>query len=146
MKYKLEKDIWTQDDFKVMGWHDCSVYAIQLADAVYLDLDYIFEWVLNEDENTYNFWVAPVTLQFISPYNLEISVKLDFVNGLEIADIHQSPIGNGLYDYHIETQEGDIKFTSHGYRQFVRKKPVLQQSQCLSSKDRDGYALQMGKT
>lgn len=146
MKYKLEKDIWTQDDFKVMGWHDCPIYAIQMADDLLLDIDYILEWVLDEKANTYQFWIAPATLQFISPYDLEISVKIDFVNGLEIADIHQTPLGNGVYEYHLETQEGDIRFHSKGYRQHIRKPPVLQESQCMTEEARGGYPLKMEKT
>jgi hypothetical protein len=143
MKYTLEKSLWTQDDFKVMGWHDCSIYAIQLADDILIDIDYILKWVLNEKEQSYQFWVAPATLQFISPCDLEIAVKLDFVNGLEIADIHQTFLGDGMYEYHIETQEGDIRFKSKGYKQLIRKAPVLQASQCMTESDRDGYPLRI---
>jgi len=145
MKYKLEKDVWTQDDFSVMGWHDCPIYAIQLADDILLDIDYIFEWVLDEKDRSYRFWIAPATLQFIEPYDLEISVKLDFVNGLEIADLHQKPVGNGLYEYHVETQEGDIRLKSKGYQQHIRQEPIFQESQCLTENDRAGYPLETKK-
>lgn len=143
MKYKLEKDIWTQDDFSVMGWHDCPIYAIQLADDVLFDIDYILEWVLDEKSKNYRFWIAPATLQFISPYDLQISVKVDFVNGLEIAEIEQDPLGKGLYEYKIVTQEGDIQFKSKGYRQHIRQEPILQESQCLEADRRGGYPLRI---
>lgn len=139
MKYKLEKNIRTQDDFRVMGWHDCPIYAIQLADDVLLDIDYILEWVLNEPDKHYRFWIAPATLQFISPYDLQVSIKADFVNGLEIADIHQTPVENGMYEYHIETQEGDIRFTSKGFKQHIRQPPMFVESQYLSEAQRGGY-------
>lgn len=143
MKYELEKNLWTQDDFEVMGWHDCPIYAIQLADDILLDIDYILKWVLDDQGKSYQFWVAPATLQFISPYDLEIAVKLDFVNGLEIADIHQTALSDGLCEYHIETQEGDIRFKSKGYKQLIRRDPALQSSQCMTESDRGGYLLRM---
>ena len=141
MKYKLEKAIWTQEDFSAMGWHDCPIYAIQLADDILLDIDYILEWVSDERTNHYSFWIAPATLQFIAPYDLEIAVKLDFVDGLEITEIEQEPLGEGLYEYKIVTQEGDIQFKSKGYRQHIRQEPILQESQCLEADQRGGYPL-----
>ena len=141
MEYKLEKEIWSQDDFKVMGWHDCPIYAIQFANDIFLDIDYIFKWVLDEKRNRYQFWISPATLQFLSPFEMEMSVKIDFVNGLEIADINQKPLSNGVFEYHIDTQEGDIRFKSKGFRQYIRKTPVLVESQGLTEEQRGGYPL-----
>ena len=47
----LEKAVWTQDDFPVMGWHDATVHAIGFdedelwSERLLLDLDYIVEWI-----------------------------------------------------------------------------------------------------
>jgi len=139
MKYKLKKKIWTQADFRVMGWHDCPIYAIQFADDILLDIDYILEWVVDEKAQCYCFWVAPATIQFMSPHNLQISVQADLVNGLEIADIKQTRVGKGAYDYQIQTQEGEIRFTSKGFKQYVRKTPILVYSQGLTDAQRGGY-------
>jgi len=145
-KYRLKKTVWTQDDFSVMGWHDCRIYAIQLADDILLDIDYILKWVVDEKEKCYRFWVAPATIRFSSPRNLQISVQVDFVNGLEIADIKQTRVGKGMYDYQIQTQEGDIRFTAKGFKQHIRKTPVLVKSQCLTDAQRGGYPLQISES
>ena len=146
MKHNLKKRIWTQADFRVMGWHDCPIYAVQFADDILLDIDYILEWVVDEKAKCYRFWVAPAAIQFSSPRNLQISVQADFVNGLEIADIKQTRVGTGMYDYQIQTQEGDIRFTAKGFKQHIRKTPVLVKSQCLTDAQRGGYPLRISES
>ena len=49
-QYILEKSIWTQDDFAVMGWHDANIYGMVIEKGEELwqgnlifDIDYIFE-------------------------------------------------------------------------------------------------------
>lgn len=130
MENKLEKTIWTQADFSQMGWHDCSIYTIQLADTVDLDMDYILKWV-KEASSSYNFWVAPVTLRFNGARNLRINIDLEFVNGLEIAKIDQKVLNQTEYEYLIETQEGTIELIASGFTQTCRKSPVLKSQQCL---------------
>lgn len=142
-KYKAKKTIWTQDDFRAMSWHDCHIYAIQFAEDILLDIDYILEWVVDDKAKCYRFWVAPATIQFSSPRSLQISVEVDFVNGLEIADIKRTRVGKGMHHYQIQTQEGEIRFTSEGFRQRIRKAPVLVKSQCLADAQRGGYPLQI---
>jgi hypothetical protein len=43
--FKLEKPIWTEEDFEIMGWHDSKVWGL-LANPdeweYLIDLDYIF--------------------------------------------------------------------------------------------------------
>ena len=62
------------------------------------------------------------------------------MNGLEIADIHQEKIENNEYKYHIDTQEGDIRLIASGYKQYIRKNPILKNSQCLTEEERNGYS------
>lgn len=138
--YKPEKLVWSESDFEIMGWHDCPIYGILFADKVTLDIDYIFKWVLNEQNGHYEFWISPATLVFEQARNLKIEIDSDFINGLEIADIHQQKLENKEYKYHIETQEVDILLIASGYRQYIRKKPVLKKSQSLTDKERDGYS------
>lgn len=138
--YKLEKSVWSESDFEIMGWHDCPIYGVQFEDNVAFDLDYIFKWVLVENENSYKFWMSPATLIFEQARNLRIDIELEFINGLEIAEIHQKKIENNEYKYHIETQEGDIYLIASGYKQYIRKDPILKQSQGLSEKERGGYS------
>jgi hypothetical protein len=42
--YNLDKWVWSDKDFEIMGWHDCPIYALKFDDKVSLDLDYIFQW------------------------------------------------------------------------------------------------------
>ncbi len=65
---ELEKSVWTEQDYEVMGWHDCRLWAM-VADIdafeFSLDLDYIFKWVQPGPGETYfKFWVCPVTMVF----------------------------------------------------------------------------------
>jgi hypothetical protein len=90
--YKPEKLVWSESDFEMMGWHDCPIYGIHLADNVAFDIDYIFKWVLNEQDRNYEFWISPATLVFEQARSLKIEIDLDFVNGLEIAEIHQEKL------------------------------------------------------
>ena len=48
MAYELEKAVWTDDDFSLMGWHDATVYAAATLPESFelvLDIDYILKWV-----------------------------------------------------------------------------------------------------
>jgi hypothetical protein len=139
MENKLEKTIWTQADFPQLGWHDCSIYAIQLADTVDLDIDYILKWVMEEESRSYSFWVAPATLRFNDARNLRINIDLEIVNGLEIAKIDQKILSQTEYEYLIETQEGTIELIASGFTQTCRKPPVLKSQLCLSEEERGGY-------
>jgi hypothetical protein len=41
-KYELEKWLWTESDFEMMGWHDSRVYAISFSpeqSEIILDID-----------------------------------------------------------------------------------------------------------
>ena len=79
-KYELEKAIWTEFDFDIMGWHDAPVYGMALfSDSTTLttelvfDLDYIFEWINPvPPDNCFSFWIAPSTLVFKNITDLAI--------------------------------------------------------------------------
>lgn len=50
--HQLEKKIWTEADFPIMGWHDATVYGMlfqsdtsALSNQLLFDLDYIFQWI-----------------------------------------------------------------------------------------------------
>jgi hypothetical protein len=141
--YKPEKSVWSEADFEKMGWHDCPIYGVRFEDNVAFDIDYIFKWVRYENESSYKFWLSPATLVFEQARNLKVEIDMQFINGLEIAEIHQKKINNNEYEYHIETQEGDIRLSASGYKQYIRKDPILKQSQSLSAEERDGYSFEI---
>jgi hypothetical protein len=69
----LEKLIWTEADYDIMGWHDATVWALALgweSHEFSLDIDYI-KWVQPDaDDPDFRFWVAPATLVFHNTYQL----------------------------------------------------------------------------
>ena len=146
-EYKLEKWIWTEADFDVMGWHDSEIHATAFFPEDFeliFDIDYIFEWIDPQpNETCFKFWVAPATLVFKNVHDVEFDI--DSYNGkLEIDNIRKegesSPINAEFIGkasewlWTIECQEGEIRFRSVGYEQFTRAAPELTQSQTLDRK------------
>lgn len=137
-KYKLEKWLWTENDFEIMGWHDARVYAIAFSPEKFeiaFDIDYILQWVHpKQNETFFSFWVSPATLVFGNIYDIEFKVD-SYSGGLEIDAITRESIGaprnaqctgkNEEWAWTIECQEGEIKFRSTGYKQYLRAEPVL---------------------
>ena len=136
------KKIWTDDDFEIMGWHDCRIYGLHILNEIIFDIDYIFKWDLNQSTNCYSFWISPATLVFHNPHDLNINIDLDFINGLEIADLNREILNTKEFKWIMQTQEGDISFVASGYSQFIRKLPQFSNSQFLSSEQRNGYCFE----
>jgi hypothetical protein len=145
--YKLEKLVWTQVDFNVMGWHDAKVWGI-LANTdeweLLVDLDYIFNWVHPKgEEKHFKFWVAPVTMVFENAYDVKIDVESQ-QGEIQLAELHmenQRKTKNGKfteYTFRFECQEGEITLSATGYKMYVRQKPRLLQSQQLEFTERGG--------
>lgn len=137
------KEIWSDKDFDEMGWHDSCLHAISFPqyDQVFeLDIDYIFEWVLNKESNLFNFHISPCTLTFYDVLNLEINISFDDSIGISIADItRENPrkLANdklAIWDYVIETDKGTISFTATGFEQKVLSQPILSESISLDRK------------
>ncbi|WP_447635657.1 hypothetical protein [Flavobacterium microcysteis] len=135
------KEIWTDADFEEMGWHDSYIHAISLLNEnleFCLDIDYLFKWVLDDQSNLYNFWVSPCTLLFLNVLNLKIDIDFQNTVGLDILDINRnnprtsSDKEKTLWDFEIITDKGYITFESSGYKQVVKKQPILSQSQVLT--------------
>ncbi len=149
-EYELEKWIWSETDFEIMGWHDSRIHALAFYPEDFefaLDIDYIFEWVESEEKNgCFKFWVSPATLVFENVYDLLFDIEAN--TGLEIADINRKDplkpknaehIKREIeYLYEIECQEGTISLKSVGYKMFVKNLPVLQNEQALEIQKRGG--------
>lgn len=77
--FELEKPIWTEDDFEIMGWHEAKVWGMLANPDVreyLMDLDYIFEWVHFKDgAKHFKFWVSPATMVFQNAYNVKINIE-----------------------------------------------------------------------
>lgn len=139
--FELEKWIWTEQDFDVMGWHDATVYGLQLEQNLALDIDYIFEWNPPEMEGLpFTFWVAPCTLIFERPTELSFELTGTFnATCLEIADIERIAIGQ-TFRWTIDTHQGDIAFNANTFRQIVRREPCFQFGQTIPYDERGGFS------
>jgi len=145
--YELEKPVWSEQDFKLMGWHDGTVWSTSANsdDFEYLlDLDYIFKWVDPKENETYfKFWVSPVTMVFENAHDVVIDIESPQGN-IEIAELFMedprlSPNGKFTqHTYRFECQEGVISLVATGFKMYVRQKPRLIQAQSLSLNERKG--------
>jgi hypothetical protein len=138
------KNIWTEIDFEVMGWHDSRLYSIKFPDDNFqlkFDIDYIFQWI-QEDKNSFKFWISPSNLIFNNVNNLKINIDFRNFIGLTILDIERgnsrmSPNGKiTIWDYVIETDNGVISFSSTGFQQEIREQPVLSNTQYIENQKR----------
>ncbi|MBK8454538.1 MAG: hypothetical protein WAQ53_02405 [Thiofilum sp.] len=136
--YELEKDIWSEADFSVMGWHDASIWSIIPNSEKFeylLDLDYIFKWVHpNENETYFKFWVTPVTMVFENAFDVKIDIESQ--QGLiEVSDLykeHPKLTPNRKFTthtYRFECQEGEISVKATSFKMYVRQEPKLIQGQ-----------------
>ncbi|MDA3614338.1 hypothetical protein [Polluticaenibacter yanchengensis] len=152
-KFILDKNIWTQDDFEIMGWHDANVYGLTIersednwtADFL-LDIDYIFKWVHPiPPAQAFTFWVAPCTLIFRDCFDLHIDFRTygGCLDLLEIADLYlksktEQEKNMFVYEWTIELQQGQITLKSYGLEQIVRQQPKHVNGQVLTLNERDG--------
>jgi len=154
--YQVEKIIWTEKDFEEMGWHDCNIYGFifqndtgnKFATDLIFDIDYIFKWVNPIPPNQkFSFWVSPCTLKFEDTFALTIDIdrRGGMTDMLEIADLFlidktEQEANKWIYEWAIELQEGKITFKSSGFKQIVRQKPILTESQILTLEERNGIS------
>ncbi|RZM05385.1 MAG: hypothetical protein EOO88_54935, partial [Pedobacter sp.] len=143
MDYNLEKSVWTDLDFDVMGWHDCSIYKYQLIDGrLKFDVDYIFEWVNPAYTGMpYTFWIAPATWVFHGVTDFELDLKLSNDWRLEIDDVTRET-NDGKIEWDIGTRQGYFHFNADGFTKFVREKPTLQYSQQIPFNQRVWLSLE----
>jgi hypothetical protein len=144
---------WDDSDFDDMGWHDVHVHAwAALTDefAFALDLDHILEWVHPaEPGGHFRFRIAPATLVFVNV----VDVRVDHGSaqgGLELDRIVRDdprPTPNGRMIDHrwpLDAHEGSITLRATGFRQFLRRPPVLADLRRLSLAERGGISFARG--
>jgi hypothetical protein len=152
-QYEIEKWVWDETDFEIMGWHDSRIYAVAFYSESFefaLDIDYIFQWVHPPENETYfKFWVAPATLVFENVYDLEFNIEIGFGEILEIADLERTQEkdfdNKEIWQWILSTQQGEIKFKSSGYKQFIRKEAVFGHSQTIDTSVRGGISFHRGR-
>ena len=155
-QYEIEKWVWTEADFDQMGWHDVQVYAVAFLPNTFelmLDIDYILEWIHPAPNETYfKFWVAPATLVFGNVYEVEMGLdepdfELDAIERKEPREPKNAQhIGRDTeWLWSLEAHRGGMSFRSVGYKQYIRRSPVLSQLQTLEMGARGGISFYCGR-
>jgi hypothetical protein len=156
--FKLDKAIWTENDYEQMGWHDCSIYGLTFLPIdekgtthLVFDIDYIFKWVEPpKPGQPISFWVSPCTLVFKDTFALTINIdrRGGTTGMLEIADLYlvdkvEQEANKWIYEWTINLQEGGINFKSSGFEQIVRQAPIFTDGQFLTLDERNGISFSM---
>lgn len=155
--YELDKWLWTELDFEEMGWHDVRIHAVAFLPEVFelvLDIDYIFRWINpGAAETRFKFWVAPATLVFENVNDLKIDLEPN--GGIELQGIERSEpqkprnidyIEHDIeYLWTLEAHSGEISLRSVGYKQYIRRTPIIATSPALDIEARGGLSFQRAK-
>jgi hypothetical protein len=145
---ELEKCVWTEDDFEVMGWHDATVHAIALdwdrAEAanggqgasLMLDIDYIVSWI--HTDGPYRFEVAPATIVFEDVWYLTGDLDATAGGPLQLLDLHRDTSDDpAAWDF--DGVGFALEFRARSFRQHFRSQPIANgERQTLSSARRGG--------
>jgi len=133
---EVEKDIWTEKDFDVLGWHDATIYSIVFDYPNYqmiFDTDYILEW--KSDLTQYR--VTKSKLIFNNIHGLKISLDFGMTFEIIIMDIERSDkryTPNQKFEewkYKIITELGEIEFYATGFTMWTDKLPEWSNSQVI---------------
>ncbi len=148
--YKLEKEIWTDEDFDIMGWHDVSIHGIAFSPhewSLALDIDYIFRWVSpKNDEKFFQFWISPATKVFESVSNIQFDVPLTPLEPMGISELYckrTDPSSEGLNPairFRIDCHVGEFSIVADSFTMFVKRAPTLQKDQELRAEVRGGFS------
>lgn len=148
-QYVLEKTIWSDVDFEVMGWKDAHIHAIATIPESFellLDIDYVVRWVdPTPPDDYFTFWVAPATLVFNNVHDVEVHLESQ-TGEFSICSINrsdeQATQNKKLTDWlwKIDTYEDSLSFRATGYQQYFRTQPILTQSQRLNFDLRNGIS------
>jgi hypothetical protein len=146
-EFNLEKEVWSEADFKVMGWHDATIWSMVSNSEKFeylIDLDYIFKWVHPQENETYfKFWIAPVTMVFENAFDVKIDIEsrqgLTEVSDLLMENPELTPNGRlTSHTFRFECQEGEILIKATGFKMYVREKPKLIQGKSFELEERGG--------
>ena len=149
----MPDQIWTDEQFDEMSWHDNCVHALRIVEGVHgageliLDLDYILEWI--EVEDNFQFLILPVTLKFREVTGLRIS--LDYatptialgpfsIHAIERKVEQRERYAAQVWKLLINSPVGEITFESQGFEQRGAGAPKISNGQWLSPEEREHRA------
>lgn len=143
--YTPEKWIWTDADFETMSWHDVHIHSIAFESySLAFDIDYMLSWIApGAGEIYYKHWLSPATLLFERVSDVHIDLKppgapivMD-VTRSEPVTISGKPT---TWLWHFDCIEGTIDLRATGFRQFIRRQPILASKQFFSESERGGIS------
>jgi hypothetical protein len=146
----LSQQIFTTEDFDNMGWHDCRIHAISFGKdfKMLFDIDYIFKWV--QTGKTFKFWVAPCTLIFENCYDINMDLSIPEFDIDIISRENPKKPNNAEYigeliefDWFVDSHQGGISFKSVGFKQYVRRSPLLIPAQYFELDQRGGISFSL---
>jgi len=124
------KEVWTEADFEDMCWHDSTILSIHISSEDHelkLDIDYIYEWVYDEDTRICSTWNGPCSLTFKDVSDLKLSQYNQEIVNTYIVEIRKENVHpeneTFRWRFHIVTGLGSISFTSSGFAQMVDEQP-----------------------
>lgn len=143
-QYKLEKAVWSTDDFDEMYWHDSTIHALGFTSKTDLsfDIDYICHAEENGPQEPFSLWVAPATLTFHNVDDFQIAIDFSRIIrplGMEIDGINKPTFLKPWWNIYLHDQ-GEIKFKTSGFTQYFRAEPVMQTSGCFGLIERGGIS------
>ncbi len=143
--------LWTEADFEQMSWHDVHVHGFRITEGdggtgdLFLDIDYILEWIRVEDK--FSFRIVPATLCFHEITDLCLS--LDFatptaaivpfiLNGIRRESVTY-PTGYTSYswDLGIIWPEGSFTFKAPRFTQTLSGPVLVRDRQRLLPSERN---------
>jgi len=135
-EYKSE---WTDQDYDIMSWHDCTLYSINFLKKEFsleLEIDYIFNWEKNDDHETgHKFTVAPCILKFVNYSDLEINIPWNqtydvIINEVQRSEPFYAPNNEIMMaEYNVILETGFIKLKATGFNMNLLSKPIVIESQ-----------------
>ena len=137
-----------------MGWHDNPIHAFAFGPRpheVSFDIDYIFKWEQPlPGEKYYRFWISPATLVFEEVFDLKVDHAA--YAGLTILNVERAEVTKGgvsfpkkLWNWKLDCVEATWTICASGYRQFIRRQPVLLGQQRLTEEERGGFSFECPK-
>jgi hypothetical protein len=146
--------MWSEADFDQMNWSTAQIHAfaaLAASSELVLDIDYPVRWVKPVPPAVDSAcWVAPVTLVFENVRFVEFHLKANIIR-FSIEQVRQfRPMGaaaGASYLWILELFEredpfgcGALRFYASGYKQYVRRLPVLADSPMLDDQERGGIS------
>lgn len=149
---KIDKWVRSDEDFIGMSWHDVVIHGLATSNEMLsgpdeeprfesqeliFDIDYVLNWQESLAERRADFWVSPATLVFEEVSNLTVNFGSKSYTPLLVI----YTIAREGRRWTISLDEGQVSFDSAGFKQYIRREPVLKSHfTYLTDSERGGFS------